>query len=81
VGHLHPGCAKDIVATVKSDMPINLKKIGVKCKLSRIMLQLPVDQVPDWDDRMRTVKWVDAPRTTPGTLTTKRKVSRDIKQI
>ncbi|XP_073911808.1 hydrocephalus-inducing protein homolog [Castor canadensis] len=75
VGHLHPGCAKDIVATVKSDMPINLKKIGVKCKLSRIMLQLPVDQVPDWDDRMRTVKWVDAPRTTPGTLTTKRKVT------
>ncbi|EDL92539.1 rCG51566, partial [Rattus norvegicus] len=46
----------------------------VKCKLSKIMFQLPVDQVPDWDDRMRTVKWVDAPRNTPGNLTTKRKV-------
>ncbi|XP_054435188.1 hydrocephalus-inducing protein homolog [Pteronotus mesoamericanus] len=74
VGHLHPGCAKDIVVTVKSDVPINLNKMGVKCKLSKIMFQQPADQVPDWDDRMRTVKWMDVPRSTPGTFTTKRKV-------
>ncbi|XP_047385193.1 hydrocephalus-inducing protein homolog isoform X1 [Sciurus carolinensis] len=74
IGHLHPGCTKDIVVTMKSDVPIHLKKMGVKCKLSRIMFQLPAEQVPDWDDRMRTVKWVDASRNTPGTLTTKRKV-------
>ncbi|EHB15465.1 Hydrocephalus-inducing protein-like protein, partial [Heterocephalus glaber] len=74
MGHLHPGCAKDIVVTMKSDTPINLKKMGVKCKLSKIMFQLPADQVPDWDDRMHTVKWVDVPRNTPGTITTKRKV-------
>ncbi|XP_054934895.1 hydrocephalus-inducing protein homolog [Physeter macrocephalus] len=74
VGHLHPGCAKDIVVTMKSDVPINLKKMGIKCKLSKIMFQLPADQVPDWDDRMRTVKWVDVLRNTPGTFTTKRKV-------
>uniref|UniRef100_A0A2K6GI20 HYDIN axonemal central pair apparatus protein n=1 Tax=Propithecus coquereli TaxID=379532 RepID=A0A2K6GI20_PROCO len=74
VGHLHPGCAKDVVVTMKSDVPINLKKMRVKCKLSRITFQLPTDQVPDWDDRMRTVKWVDVPKNTPGTFTTKRKV-------
>ncbi|KAB0347974.1 hypothetical protein FD754_012831 [Muntiacus muntjak] len=74
VGHLHPGCAKDIVVTMKSDVPINLKKMGVKCKISKIMFPLPADQVPDWDDRMRTVKWMDVPRNTPGTFTTKRKV-------
>ncbi|XP_040838338.1 hydrocephalus-inducing protein homolog isoform X1 [Ochotona curzoniae] len=74
MGHLHPGCAKDIVVTMKSDVPINLRKMGIKCKLSRIMFQLPSDQIPDWDDRMRTVKWVDVPKNTPGTFTMKRKV-------
>ncbi|XP_026975142.1 hydrocephalus-inducing protein homolog [Sagmatias obliquidens] len=74
LGHLHPGCAKDIAVTMKSDVPINLKKMGIECKLSKIMFQLPADQVPDWDDRMRTVKWVDVLRNTPGTFTTKQKV-------
>nr|XP_012627881.1 hydrocephalus-inducing protein homolog isoform X3 [Microcebus murinus] len=74
MGHLHPGCAKDIVVTMKSDVPIHLKKMRIKCKLSRIVFQLPADQVPDWDDRKRTVKWVDVPRNTPGTFTAKRKV-------
>ncbi|XP_037671838.1 hydrocephalus-inducing protein homolog isoform X3 [Choloepus didactylus] len=74
IGHLHPGCAKDIAVTLKSDVPINLKKMEVKCKLSKIMFQQPVDQIPDWDDRMHTVKWVDQLRNTPGAFTTKRKV-------
>lgn len=74
IGHLHPGCAKDIVGTIKSDVPITLKKMGIKCKLSKITFQVPADQVPDWDDRMRTVKWVDVLRNVPGTFTTKRKV-------
>ncbi|XP_032984537.1 hydrocephalus-inducing protein homolog [Rhinolophus ferrumequinum] len=74
IGHLHPGCAKDTVVTMKSDVPIKLKKMGVKCKFFKITFQLPADQVPDWDDRMRTVKWVDVPRNMPGTVTIKRKV-------
>nr|KAF6318524.1 HYDIN axonemal central pair apparatus protein [Pipistrellus kuhlii] len=73
-GHLHPGCAKDIVVTMKSDIPINMKKMDIKCKISKIMFQQPADQVPDWDDRMRTVKWVDVPRNMPSTFSTKRKV-------
>ncbi|XP_076989079.1 hydrocephalus-inducing protein homolog isoform X4 [Tamandua tetradactyla] len=74
IGHLHPGCAKDTVVTLKSDVPINLKKMEVKCKLSKIVFQQPTDQIPDWDDRMRTVKWVDQLKNTPGAFTTKRKV-------
>ncbi|KAM5262598.1 hydrocephalus-inducing protein homolog [Ctenodactylus gundi] len=74
MGHLHPGCAKDIVVTMKSDVPMNMKKMPIKCKLSKITFQLPADRVPDWDDRMRTVKWVDASRNTPGPFVTKRKV-------
>ncbi|XP_003791425.1 hydrocephalus-inducing protein homolog isoform X2 [Otolemur garnettii] len=75
MGHLHPGCSKDIVVTMKSEVPITLKKMRVKCRLSKIMFQLPADQVADWDDCMRTVKWVDVPRSTAGTFTTKRKVT------
>ncbi|XP_069882349.1 hydrocephalus-inducing protein homolog isoform X1 [Dipodomys merriami] len=73
-GHLHAGCAKDVIVTLKSDLPISLKKMSVKCKLSRIMFQQPAEQVSDWDDRMRTVKWVDTVRAAPGTLAIKRKV-------
>ncbi|XP_036202709.1 hydrocephalus-inducing protein homolog [Myotis myotis] len=73
-GHLHPGCAKDIVMTLRSDIPINMKKMDIKCKVSKILFQQPADHVPDWDDRMRTVKWVDMPRNMPGTFTPKRKV-------
>lgn len=82
MGHLHPGCAKDVVVTMKSGVPINLKKMGVKCKVSKIMFPLPADQVPDWDDRMRDGQVGGrAQRNTPGTFTTKRKVSRGTKPL
>lgn len=51
--------------------------MDIKCKVSKIMFQQPADQVPDWDDRMRTVKWVDVPKNMLWTFSTKRKVSRD----
>uniref|UniRef100_G3VZI4 HYDIN axonemal central pair apparatus protein n=1 Tax=Sarcophilus harrisii TaxID=9305 RepID=G3VZI4_SARHA len=59
-GHLHAGCSKDITVTLRSRAAVNLKKSLVKCKLSRIVFQQPVDQVPDWDNHMRTVKWIDS---------------------
>uniref|UniRef100_F6WJJ0 HYDIN axonemal central pair apparatus protein n=1 Tax=Monodelphis domestica TaxID=13616 RepID=F6WJJ0_MONDO len=62
VGHLHAGCAKDIKVTLKSSSPTAFKKTLIKCKISRIKFQQPADQVSDWDDHMRTVKWVDAVR-------------------
>ncbi|XP_068116429.1 hydrocephalus-inducing protein homolog [Hyperolius riggenbachi] len=60
VGHIHAGCAKDVTVTLKSDVAVTMNKAPVKCKVWRISFPRPLDQVPDWDDRMRTVKWVDA---------------------
>ncbi|XP_069510876.1 hydrocephalus-inducing protein homolog [Ambystoma mexicanum] len=74
VGHLHVGCAKDITVTLKSDVPITLFKNPTKCRLARISFPVPADQVPDWDDRLRTVKWVDAARSSTTQLPTKKKV-------
>ncbi|XP_036605974.1 hydrocephalus-inducing protein homolog [Trichosurus vulpecula] len=73
-GHLHAGCAKDITVTLKSRSAVSLKKALVKCKLSRIVFQQPVDQVPDWDNHMRTVKWVDSTKSPNSNIPAKKKV-------
>ncbi|XP_009468798.1 PREDICTED: hydrocephalus-inducing protein homolog [Nipponia nippon] len=74
VGHLHAGCAKDITVTLKSDIAVAFKMHPVKCKVARIAFQLPPEQVTDWDDRLRTVKWVDATRGPAATWPVKKKV-------
>ncbi|XP_009881567.1 PREDICTED: hydrocephalus-inducing protein homolog [Charadrius vociferus] len=74
VGHLHAGCAKDITVTLKSDMAVAFKMHPVKCKVARIAFQLPPEQVTDWDDRLRTVKWVDATKDPAATWPVKKKV-------
>ncbi|XP_035754612.1 hydrocephalus-inducing protein [Egretta garzetta] len=74
VGHLHAGCAKDITVTLKSDVAVAFKMHPVKCKVARIAFHLPPEQVTDWDDRLRTVKWVDATRGLAATWPVKKKV-------
>ncbi|XP_044515296.1 hydrocephalus-inducing protein homolog [Gracilinanus agilis] len=74
VGHLHAGCAKDIKVTLRASSPTVLKKTLIKCKILRINFQQPADQVPDWDDHMRTVKWVDAVRNPNTAISPKKKV-------
>ncbi|XP_067158936.1 hydrocephalus-inducing protein homolog [Apteryx mantelli] len=74
VGHLHAGCAKDITVTLKSDVAVTFKMHPVKCKVARIAFQLPADQVPDWDDRLHTVKRVDATRGQPTVQPVKKNV-------
>ncbi|KAL0967856.1 hypothetical protein UPYG_G00258420, partial [Umbra pygmaea] len=59
VGHLHAGCAKEVTVTFCSEQAVVLTGQLMKCKLCRVVFQQPVDQVPDWDDRISTVKWVD----------------------
>ncbi|XP_059848459.1 hydrocephalus-inducing protein homolog isoform X2 [Hypanus sabinus] len=59
-GHLHAGCAKDMTVTLKSDLPITYNSQAVKCMMSKIIFPVPVDQVPDWDNRLSVVKWIDA---------------------
>ncbi|XP_067276661.1 hydrocephalus-inducing protein homolog isoform X2 [Pseudorasbora parva] len=60
IGHLHAECSKVVTVTFCSEQPVVLNAQTIKCKLSSITFQQPVDQVPDWDDCHRTVKWVDA---------------------
>ncbi|OCT82470.1 hypothetical protein XELAEV_18025000mg [Xenopus laevis] len=74
VGHIHTGCSKDVTLTLKSDVVLTLSKTPIKCKVSRISFPLHLDQVADWDDRMRTVKWVDSGKSPVGQQSTKKKV-------
>uniref|UniRef100_A0A8C9LFZ1 HYDIN n=1 Tax=Pavo cristatus TaxID=9049 RepID=A0A8C9LFZ1_PAVCR len=74
VGHLHAGCAKDITVTLKSDVAVTCQAQPVKCKVARISFQLPAEQVTDWDDRLHTVKWMDATRGEAAMWPVKKKV-------
>lgn len=47
----------------------------LKCELCQITFQQAVDQVPDWDDRHRTVKWVDVEKALSPQRPGKKKVS------
>ncbi|TRZ06998.1 hypothetical protein HGM15179_020109 [Zosterops borbonicus] len=62
VGHLHPGCAKGITVTLKSDVPATFRRHLVKCKVTEINLELPKEEVQDWDDQMCIVTWNDTTR-------------------
>ncbi|KAM9374294.1 hydrocephalus-inducing protein homolog [Phaethornis superciliosus] len=74
VGHLHAGCTKDITVTLKSDVAVAFKKHPVKCQVAWITFNLPPDQVTNWDDRLRTVTWVDATKDPAATWPVKKKV-------
>ncbi|XP_077166200.1 hydrocephalus-inducing protein homolog isoform X2 [Paroedura picta] len=74
VGHLHAGCSKHTILTLKSSMPVTFKAQPIKCKVYKIVFQQPAEQVPDWDDCMHTVKWVDVSKTGPPTRPSKKKV-------
>ncbi|NXB41780.1 HYDIN protein, partial [Leucopsar rothschildi] len=65
MGHLHPGCTKDITVTLKSDVPATFRRYLVKCKVTNINLELPRRKVQDWDDQMSIVTWNDTTRKNP----------------
>ena len=48
--------------TFKTAKPIQLNKDKLLCSITKITFDRPVNEVPDWDDRMRSVKWVDVPQ-------------------
>ncbi|NXI16049.1 HYDIN protein, partial [Irena cyanogastra] len=66
VGHLHPGCAKGITVTLKSDDPATFRRHLVKCKVTKIKFGLPRRKVPDWDDQMFTASWKNTTEKDPG---------------
>ncbi|XP_054856814.1 hydrocephalus-inducing protein homolog [Eublepharis macularius] len=74
VGHLHVGCTKHTILTLKSSMPVTFTPQPIKCKVCKITFQQPAEQVPDWDDRQHTVKWVDVSKAATSTRPSKKKV-------
>ncbi|XP_073420426.1 hydrocephalus-inducing protein homolog [Dendrobates tinctorius] len=77
VGHIHAGCAKDVTVSLKSDVAVALHRFRVTCRASRISFPCPADQVSDWDDRMRTVSWVDGGKGTAGQHHKKKVIETD----
>lgn len=64
MGHLHAGCSKEVTVTFSSSQPVALSLQPMRCKVSQVEFQLPIDQVPDWDDRQRTVQWLSSSQQT-----------------
>ncbi|XP_062355738.1 hydrocephalus-inducing protein homolog [Cinclus cinclus] len=62
MGHLHPGYAKDITVTLKSDVPATFRRHPVKCKVIKTNSELPQRMVQDWEDRMCIVTMEDTTR-------------------
>ncbi|XP_052229341.1 hydrocephalus-inducing protein homolog isoform X3 [Dreissena polymorpha] len=65
IGHLHPNASKDFTIAFKSEKPVTFTESVVPCKVTKITFPKP-GMIGDWDDRIRTVKWVDVP-TSPST--------------
>ena len=45
--------------TLKTSKPMQLTKEKLLCSITKITFDRPINEVPDWDDRMRSVKWID----------------------
>jgi hydrocephalus-inducing protein len=60
IGHLHAGSTKDVSVTFKVDRPTRFVATEVACRVVNITFDRPSDEAADWDDRLKTVKWVAA---------------------
>ncbi|XP_027128846.1 hydrocephalus-inducing protein homolog isoform X3 [Larimichthys crocea] len=60
VGHLHAGCSKEVTVTFHSNQPVTVASQPMRCKVSQVEFQQPLEQVTDWDDRKRTVQWLSS---------------------
>ncbi|XP_052816168.1 hydrocephalus-inducing protein homolog isoform X2 [Mya arenaria] len=69
VGHLHAGASKDFTVTFRSEKPVTLTEAPIPCRVTKITFPKP-GQVSDWDDRIRTVRWVDVPVSAGGESST-----------
>ena len=72
VGHLHAGCTKEVSVSFTCEKALSLEEAEVAAKLTRIAFDRPPSEVHDWDDRLRSVRWVDAaPPPAPASLSNK----------
>jgi len=59
-GHVQPGRSKDVTASLLVDRPLTLAQREIKCRVVRIDYDQPATELVDWDDRLKTVKWISA---------------------
>jgi len=48
------------VLSLLSDEPCNFCAERLACTVTKIMYAKPLDQICDWDDRVKVIRWVDA---------------------
>lgn len=58
VGHIKPKTSKTITVTFKTTKPQALRAHKIVAKTWKISFSKPHSQIPDWDDRMKSVQWV-----------------------
>jgi len=46
--------------TLCTDKPLTLSQHELHCRVVRIVYDRPVVDVADWDDRLKTVRWISA---------------------
>ena len=44
--------------TFKSSQPFAFKLQKLSCEVKKILFSKPLNQIPDWDDRMKSIRWV-----------------------
>lgn len=69
LGHIKPGASKDISVTFKAQTsPESLTAQRISGKISKIHFSQPLSEIVDWDDRMKSVQWVNVAPPRPPSL-------------
>jgi len=48
------------MVTLTSEKPCNFSNEPLGCIVTKILFGKPVDDICDWDDRVKVIRWVDA---------------------
>jgi len=49
-----------IMVTLMSDKPCSFSNEPLSCIVTKIVYGKPVNEICDWDDRVKAIRWVDA---------------------
>ena len=66
VGHIKPKAFKGITVTFKSSQPFSFKSQKFSGEIKKILFSKHLNQIPDWDDRIKSIRWVKNVPTSGG---------------
>lgn len=58
IGHIKPKAFKGITVTFNSSQPFSFKSQKFSGEIKKILFSKPLNQISDWDDRMKSIRWV-----------------------